>query len=156
MGVGYMSHVFFKGECLGSRLDVAREGLPEKPVQRQVDGADQGDVENGVFRMEKYTGNNVTAVTAYFEQWPGRKVKKEQEPATIKSYRSYFNSNPGHPNQDNPVGRRQLLHFGVPGATSAEGVILHSDLRNRHCRSGCSRQEKKFIHSDKSKSRGRA
>jgi len=51
-------------------------------------GVDQGDVENGVFRIEKYTGNNFTAVTPYFEQWPGRKVKKE--PATIKSYRSYF------------------------------------------------------------------
>lgn len=48
----------------------------------------QGDVENGVFRIEKYTGNNFTDVIPYFEKWLERKEKKK--PATIKSYRSYF------------------------------------------------------------------
>jgi len=33
-------------------------------------------------------------------------------------------SNSSHPNQDNPVGRRQPLHSVVSGATSANGVIL--------------------------------
>lgn len=48
----------------------------------------QGDVENGVFRIEKYTGQRYTDVIPYFEQWLERKEKKK--PATIKSYKSYF------------------------------------------------------------------
>ena len=50
----------------------------------------QGDVENGVFRIEKYTGIAYTDVIDYFEQWLTTKAKKR--PATLKGYRSYFNN----------------------------------------------------------------
>lgn len=48
----------------------------------------QGDVENCVFRIEKYTGNAYTDVIPFFEEWLSTKEKKK--PATIKGYRSYF------------------------------------------------------------------
>lgn len=48
----------------------------------------QGDVENRVFRIEKYTGIAYTDVIEYFEQWLERKKKKK--PATYKGYESYF------------------------------------------------------------------
>lgn len=48
----------------------------------------QGDVENGVFRVEKYTGNRYTDVIPYFENWLERKANRK--PATMKSYRGYF------------------------------------------------------------------
>lgn len=48
----------------------------------------QGDVENGVFRIEKYTGKAYTDVIPFFEEWLATKAKKK--PATVKGYRSYF------------------------------------------------------------------
>ena len=48
----------------------------------------QGDVENGVFRIEKYTRKGWTDVIPYFEKWLEKKAKKK--PATYKGYRSYF------------------------------------------------------------------
>lgn len=48
----------------------------------------QGDVENNIFKIEKYTGNRFTDVIPYFENWLERKAKKK--PATVKSYNSYF------------------------------------------------------------------
>lgn len=48
----------------------------------------QGDVENGVFRIEKYTGNAYTDVIPFFEKW--LEVKEDKKPATVKGYRSYF------------------------------------------------------------------
>ncbi len=48
----------------------------------------QGDVENGVFRIEKYTEKGWTDVIPYFEKWLETKAKKK--PATYKGYRSYF------------------------------------------------------------------
>ena len=48
----------------------------------------QGDVENGVFRVEKYTGNRYTDVISYFEHW--LEQKDNRKPATLKSYRGYF------------------------------------------------------------------
>lgn len=61
----------------------------------------QGDVENRVFRIEKYTGNRYTDVIPYFENWLERKEKKK--PATIKSYRSYFKNWIKPFFEDNPV-----------------------------------------------------
>ena len=48
----------------------------------------QGDVESGVFRLEKYIGNNYTDVIPFFEEW--LEVKALKKPATVKGYRSYF------------------------------------------------------------------
>lgn len=48
----------------------------------------QGDVESGVFRVEKYTGKAYTDVIPFFEQWLD--IKQKKKPATIKGYRSYF------------------------------------------------------------------
>lgn len=48
----------------------------------------QGDVENGVFRIEKYTRKAFTGVIPFFEEWLESKAFKK--PATIKGYRSYF------------------------------------------------------------------
>ncbi len=48
----------------------------------------QGDVENGVFRIEKYTGQRYTDVIPYFEHW--LEQKDNRKPATLKSYRGYF------------------------------------------------------------------
>lgn len=42
----------------------------------------QGDVENGTFRIEKYTGKGWTDVIPYFETWLETKEKKK--PATFK------------------------------------------------------------------------
>ncbi len=50
----------------------------------------QGDVENGVFRIEKYTGLAYTDVIPFFESWLVRKEKKK--PGTIKGYKSFFRS----------------------------------------------------------------
>jgi len=49
----------------------------------------QGDVENGVFRLEKYTGQRYTDVIPYFEQWLEVKAAAKKE-GTIQSYRSLF------------------------------------------------------------------
>jgi integrase len=48
----------------------------------------QGDVENGVFRIEKYTGNRYTDVIPFFEQW--LKTKENKKPATQNLYRNFF------------------------------------------------------------------
>ena len=48
----------------------------------------QGDVENGVFRIEKYTGNRYTDVIPFFEQWLNTKTGKK--PGTIRLYSSLF------------------------------------------------------------------
>lgn len=48
----------------------------------------QGDVENGIFRIEKYTGNRYTDVIPFFEHW--LEQKDNRKPATIKSYKGYF------------------------------------------------------------------
>lgn len=50
----------------------------------------QGDVENGVFRIEKYLGTGWTDVIPFFEKW--LKEKKKKKPATYKGYVSYFNN----------------------------------------------------------------
>ena len=51
-------------------------------------GAMRSDVEDGCFRLEKYTGKNYTDVIPYFEKWLERKAKKK--PATYKGYNSYY------------------------------------------------------------------
>ena len=48
----------------------------------------QGDYENKVFRIEKYTGKTKTDVIPFFEKWLATKEKKK--PATYKGYKSYF------------------------------------------------------------------
>lgn len=48
----------------------------------------QGDVENGVFRIEKYTGNRYTDVIPFFEQWLSTKTSKKH--GTIRLYKSLF------------------------------------------------------------------
>lgn len=48
----------------------------------------QGEVENGVFRIEKYTGNRYTDVIPFFERWLETKTGKK--PGTIRLYRSLF------------------------------------------------------------------
>lgn len=48
----------------------------------------QSDVENGTFRVEKYTDKGWTDVIPYFETWLETKEKKK--PATYKGYKSYF------------------------------------------------------------------
>jgi integrase len=51
----------------------------------------QGEVENGVFRIEKYTGNRYTDVIPFFEQWLSTK-SEGKKPGTIRLYRSLFNN----------------------------------------------------------------
>ena len=48
----------------------------------------QGDVENGVFRIEKYNGKAYTDVIPFYEEW--LKTKEKKKPATYKGYKSYF------------------------------------------------------------------
>ena len=48
----------------------------------------QGDVENGVFRIEKYIGKRYTDVIPFFEQW--LETKRNLKPATLKLYKSMF------------------------------------------------------------------
>ena len=48
----------------------------------------QGDVENGVFRLEKYTKEGWTDTLSFFEEW--LETKKKKKPATYKGYRSYY------------------------------------------------------------------
>ena len=48
----------------------------------------QGDVENGTFRIEKYTTIGWTDTIPYFETW--LKTKEKKKPATYKGYKSYF------------------------------------------------------------------
>jgi integrase len=48
----------------------------------------QGDVENGIFRIEKFTSEGWTDVIPYFEKWLDTKVS--MKPATYKGYKSYF------------------------------------------------------------------
>jgi len=50
----------------------------------------QGDVENGVFRLEKYTGERFTDVIPFFESWIATKTSKK--PGTIRLYKSLFNN----------------------------------------------------------------
>jgi integrase len=50
----------------------------------------QGDVENGVFRIEKYTGQRYTDVIPFFEQWLNTKTGKK--PGTIRLYKSLFSN----------------------------------------------------------------
>lgn len=49
----------------------------------------QGDVENNVFRIEKYLDTQWTDVIEFYEKWLDKKIKKT--PATYKGYKSYFN-----------------------------------------------------------------
>lgn len=51
-------------------------------------GQMQGDVENGTFRIEKYTDKGWTDIIPYFEKW--LESKSDMKPATYKGYRSYF------------------------------------------------------------------
>lgn len=48
----------------------------------------QGDIENQVFRIEKYTGKAYTDVIPFFDEW--LKTKEKKKPATYKGYKSYF------------------------------------------------------------------
>lgn len=48
----------------------------------------QGDVENGTFRIEKYTEKGWTDVIPFFEKW--LKEQKRRKPATYDGYVSYF------------------------------------------------------------------
>lgn len=48
----------------------------------------QGDVENCVFCVEKYTGNRYTDVIPFFEQW--LETKSSKKPATQNLYRNFF------------------------------------------------------------------
>lgn len=47
----------------------------------------QGDVENGVFRIEKYTGKRWTDVIPFCEQW--LETKQNKKPATIALYTNF-------------------------------------------------------------------
>ncbi len=49
----------------------------------------QGDVENGMFCLEKYTGKNWTDVVPYLHEWY-EAVAPDLAPATAKGYRSYI------------------------------------------------------------------
>jgi hypothetical protein len=48
----------------------------------------QGDVENGVFRLEKYTGKRWTDVIPFCEQW--LETKQNKKPATIALYTNFI------------------------------------------------------------------
>ena len=79
----------------------------------------QGDVENHVFRIEKYTGHRYTDVIPYFENWLER--KEEKKPATIKSYRSYF-KNWIKPFFENPI---QLHEIELDTLSTASLIPSH-------------------------------
>jgi len=62
----------------------------------------QGDVENGVFRIEKYDGKErYTDVIPFFDTWIATKVNKK--PGTVRLYTSLFNNHIKPFFQENPV-----------------------------------------------------
>lgn len=77
----------YKGELMHQTHPDQERDFGYKQAQKLL-AQMQGDVENGVFRIEKYNGIAYTDVIEYFEEWLKRKEKKK--PATYKGYKSYF------------------------------------------------------------------
>ena len=80
----------------------------------------QGDVENGVFRVEKYTGNRYTDVIPYFEQWMA--TKTGSKPGTVRLYRSLFNNHIKPFFEENPVQLHEIQ------LDTLDALILSIDL----------------------------
>jgi len=67
----------------------------------------QGDVENGVFRIEKYTGNRFTDVIPFFESWIATKTGKK--PGTVRLYKSLFRNHIQPFFEENSVQLHEVL-----------------------------------------------
>lgn len=66
----------------------------------------QGDVENGVFRLEKYTGNRYTDVLPFFEVW--LETKRHKKPATQALYRNFFKCHIKPFFEENPIQLHEI------------------------------------------------
>ena len=66
----------------------------------------QGSVEEGTFRLERWTGNHFTDVIPFFESWLATKTSKK--PGTIRLYKSLFENHIKPWFEGNPVQLHEI------------------------------------------------